>query len=994
MAAHTPMELEHRRGHEIRDADSGEGQVLNALLETIGDKARNTLIAVTGSSGAGKSHVVRWVHANLDHANAGYHILYVPRAVQTIRQLLKRIVEGLPGGGGVELMERVDAAVGSTTPAELQDRLLEAIGLALTWTLEPIPARDGEDASQAEEREMRNSLLGIPDEQGKRRNGLADLLDLPQVNRTLLRSGGLLERFTDSVYRETSSRGDQQEGFTEKDLPLREPGMRRALRDNRELLDLWNVITQNPKPALRLLNEALAQAAPRTLGFHAHHGETLDSLFRRSRQLLRAANKELVLLFEDLVQFGLIDGELYDQFTTQPGDDMAPLRVVFAVTDGPYDELGETVKTRITHRFAVNSASTVDQNAFVARYLNLVRVGRTDAEKAWAEAAVDGGEWLRNACDTREDGNPCRFRDRCHAGFGTVDVPHLGQVGLYPYNEVALKRALKGRGDNPTPRDVLDVCVIEELVEADTHISDGTYPHARVRERFDFTVQHAKDVVLDGRTGEQAERLYRAQVLWGDETNLSPVVAEAFSIQLPKKDTIPSRSKPKPEQPRPEAKPKQPDNARHVNPLSPVYQWQNGTELPGSDADEYRSILHKMVSQRLDLDQDLFHTAGDGTGGTLLKSLFPGNSFVIEGAARGRKPAETKIRLDLTRSPEDVRVLIAAKWFADHGDWNGRDAKWKPEGYEPLELMLTLEHRLDQWAEQVRQRFLREARGRDVARAAIGLRAVALLALGTPPDKLKTLNDVLGSRPKSGAVVPGWEEVDKVARDVLGSVSAVDLIANFAAVRQGDTGGPQLVDAVGLRLDLKAVMERPFEYLHRIGDEVSEASTNVVNWARKLAAAVDKAATNQLPQLVEASAYLAAELGDHAPKAVAQATRNVGKHAVDSGLFRPAKAVEAFHDAADVVERLPSSIPLAWRSDDDRSAADQALAAQGWAGLAIRGAQALAVLKDSMEATRAECARNDQTSDDLEARTQAVRMTLSSIRRALEELSTVEDGRG
>ncbi|MFC4145775.1 AAA family ATPase [Micromonospora mangrovi] len=99
LAAHTPMVVSHRRGEQLPGDGSDERQVLGALQAHIGDPDRNTLIAVTGESGAGKSHVVRWVNAHLD-PSPRYHVLYVPRAVQTIRDLLRRIVAGLPGSGG------------------------------------------------------------------------------------------------------------------------------------------------------------------------------------------------------------------------------------------------------------------------------------------------------------------------------------------------------------------------------------------------------------------------------------------------------------------------------------------------------------------------------------------------------------------------------------------------------------------------------------------------------------------------------------------------------------------------------------------------------------------------------------------------------------------------------------------------------------------------------------------------------------------------------
>ncbi|SFB52835.1 hypothetical protein SAMN05216266_11695 [Amycolatopsis marina] len=997
LAAHTPMILSHLRGEELPDAGSGEEQVLSALLSGVGDLDRNTLIAVTGNSGAGKSHVVRWAHAHLDQVDERFHVLYVPRAVQTIRELLRRIVAGLPGDGGQEFMKRVDAAVGSKSPGELRDRVLEEIRLALTWTLDHHPPQDGEDADQASAREERNNLLGVPDDQGKRRDGLADLLALPQVNRTMLRTDGLLDRVVGSVFEQISRRDGQQDEFTEEDLPIREAGLRKALARNPELADLWSIVVRDPQPALSLLDEAVRHALPSALGLTTHHGETLDILFRQSRQLLRQQGKELVLLFEDLAQFGLIDGELYDQFVIQPGEDFAPLRVLFAVTDGPYAKLEQTVATRITHQFRVESTAVTDHETFVARYLNLVRVGRSDVESSWAEAhAADrDGHWLRNACDTLSNGLPCQFRDECHRAFGAVDVPGLGHVGMYPYNEVALRRAVRGRGEKPTPRDILDVSVREVLIEADVHISNGTYPHPRVRERFDFTAFMPKGALLGDRSGEEADRLYRALVVWGDESSLQPTVAEAFSLSVPPEvgqRTATKARAPSPS-PAPAAKATSSDGlarATGSSPLQPLFQWQNGERLPNSDADMYRAILTKMVAARVDLSQGLFHTAS-GTGSVLLKDLFHGYSFVLEDA-RGREPAKSSVRFDITRGHDDVRVLMAAKWFADHGHWKSNEGMWPfPEGSDPVELMLTLEQRLDEWADEVRKAFVSRVHGRDLVRAAIGVRAVALLAAGAvTPDKLGGVNDVLQAKIHAAADGAVWERVDQLAIESVNEASAAELIGQFAAVRQGG-GDPQLVDIVELESGLSDVLRNPTGHLRWVAETFGDASASLALTARNLVAEIEKAAPAQHSKLVAAVTLLETELDGRRPVQVARAAHDVGRRALETGLFRPADGWADFEEAVDDVAGLPAGLPLGWRGGDDRSEADETLLVQGWGRAAIRGARALALLRDDLAATRVECARNDATAGDIEQHSQELRSRLDLIRQHLDALSSEVD---
>ncbi|PRX98011.1 hypothetical protein [Allonocardiopsis opalescens] len=986
LAAHSPMVLSHAKGEEKTESGQGERQVLDALIAGIGDADRNTLIAVTGGSGTGKSHVVRWVHAHVDPADERYHVLYVPRAVQTIRELLRRVVAGLPGQGGEAFMKRIDAAVGSTNPAELKDRLLEEMRFALTWTLEPQPPREGESEQEREQREERNSLLGDRDDQGKRRNGLADLLSLEPVNRTLLRTDGRLHRFVASVYERTSRRDDDQEGFEPADLPIRETGLRRALAGNQDLMGMWEVICFDPTPALEMLDEALRKAALKALGMRTSENEvTLDELFRSSRKLLRDQGKELVLLFEDLAQFGLIDGELYDQFATQPGADLAPLRVVFAVTDAPFQRLPDTVQTRITHRFTIEPSALTDRATFVARYLNLVRVGRQDVESAWARSRDDGAtDWVRNACDTREGGLPCRFRDECHAGFGAVDVSGLGRIGLYPYNDAALHRSLAARGSDPTPRDVLDVCVSETLIEADAHISRETYPHERVRDRFEFRPQRPKDVVLAGRSGEQAERLYRALVVWGGESHLPPAVTDAFALDAPV-TTEPTAHVSQAEAVR-EPEPLDMPATLAPSPLPQLFQWQVGHLLPTDEADRYRELLFKLVRSRLDLEFALFHTAGTGEGSRILSELFNRTSFTLEGA-RGRAAGSGRVLFALGRDDESVRVLAAARWFYDNGHWRPEDGIWPwPEGYDPVELMLDLEYHLDDWAEQVRAAFLDRVRGRGLAKAAIGTRAIALMAAGLSPASVQRIGDVLATEaPHADPATPPWTEVDRIARDILANPSINAFVSEFASVRQGDTGAAELVDAVMLEEGLAEFLRSPVAQLRRTAKEFGDTAPVLGKAAGDLLTAVEKATPDQSQEIVAAVKVLADGLQGRAPGEVARAAREVGQLAMDSGFFRPAEGRGDFADALAVLRDLPPELPL--DSVGEGHGAVDVIATQYWARAAVRGARALEVIRRSLAETRLESERTGVVGMDLDQVARDVRLKLRQVREHLQAMS-------
>jgi hypothetical protein len=977
LAAHTPVELARKKGTETVPHASGEAQVLKALLEDVGDASRNTLIAVTGESGSGKSHVVRWVNAHVSRDDDRYRVLYVPRAVQTLRALLHKIVADLPGVESTDLLERVDAAIGKASPGELKDRLVNEMRIALNWTIQASPAGDGETDDEAAAREDRNNILGIPDEQGRRRDGLADLLEEPQVSKALLREGGHLDRLVASFYDETSRREGSEGTFGEEDLPVRVAGIRRALSNRPDLAELWGMITADPTDALSLLDDALRKAIPPTLGLRSTSGgDTLDGLFRRSREILKSEGRELILIFEDLTQFGLVDGELYDQFATAPSDEVAPLRVVFAITDGAFARMEKTVSTRVTDIFDVGGSALSDPQKFLGRYLNLVRVGGPRARKLWTEGGQNADSpWMENACATRNEGQPCQFLDTCHTSFGKVEIDGLGEVGLYPYSQAALRRAITHLGDEKTPRLVLDECISTNLTEADARIADGTYPHERVKDRFDGHATKARDFLLQGVPVAEQSRAYWARLIWGDEElPLALGIEEAFSLTHTTSDV------PRPVTPVTPVTPATPVTLR-PSPLEPLWQWQNGTSgLIEDEVNYYRATLLALTQSRLQLDQDLVHIH-NGHGKALLVKVLNQTSFYFEGA-RGAGAGEGSVRFDLQPDSDTVRVLIAARWFRDHGHFDPDRGSWEwPAGYKPEELMLDLEVMLDAWAAAAKAKFLDVSGGRVPAADAVGLRAVALLAAGHRSEDLQSTGDVLGTAPiVVGQPSMSWGPVQRAAGQAL-ALEAHVYVAEFAAVRQGTTGGAQLVDTQELDHALTAWLADPMKELRRVQTEKVEATLTLR--ATELMAALMEAEEDERRTIGGASAFLVDTLEGVAPSVVASRALQIGDTAKSSGHFRPLDAWGSFRRSIDVLEshQTPSS---AFTAEPGPAGA---LRAQFEGRRMMQVATALANVQKCMKETKDECTRSGSASGDVEGLRAAVKDQVAKLDAIVNELS-------
>ncbi|WDZ84711.1 hypothetical protein [Micromonospora cathayae] len=993
LAAHTPMSIKHAKGIALNPGFSGEQQVLTALMEGFGDSERNTLVAVTGGSGAGKSHIVRWVHAHLRAADDQYRILYVPRAIQTLRELLRRLVTELPGVDGSDFMKRIDAAVGNISEEQLADKLLEEMRYALTWQIEEQSPVPGESDEERDLREDRNNLLGERDENGKRRDGLADLLALPELNRWLLRKEGLLRDIARTSQTESSRRDRQHNRFTVDDLPLRKAQFAKEARSRAGLQEIRNLIVSFPEPALELLGDALEVAVPRAFGTRAADGDTLDSLFRQSREALWAEGLELVLLFEDLAQFGLIDGELYDQFVIQPGADLAPLRVVYAVTTG-HSRIPKTVLTRITHEFEVDDSALKDRSTFLARYLNLVRVGRENIDEARAGESPDATDWIPNACDTREDGSPCRFRSECHAGFGTVEVSGLGRVGLFPYNDYALRQALAGPKANPpgeavTPRRLLETLIQGELIRADTHLAAGHYPDPEIKDRFNWQQERPEESLIGTQQGPDAQRLLRALVLWGAEKPLPPQIVEAFG--LPVRQAAPKPAGPVAPQPRPQppAPPAQPV-AKERTPMRELAPWGGGKDLPNVDVDRYRNMLRDMLGARLQLDQDLYYTE-KGAGKDVLNSILGLTSFDIEGPY-GRVAAATNRPFELKRGKENVRFLFGAYWWYIHGHWKPDEGTWEwPDSYQVGEIMAEVEARFDDWAEQVRQRFREKVKGRGPARAALGVRTIALRALGVPPEDLDGVTAVLRYRDDipEQRETQDWGPVHLAARAALRRAPALDYANQFAAVRQGTAPNPQLFDIAELDSALREAAESPAGFLRATAAEYQDAAPVVALAASELL----KALTAEGPARLAAAKALITELAEglaHCdPTTIADAAEKIGLRAARAGvnMFRPANGWEMFLQKVELLRDLRPELLADVARPTAGNPVDDVLALRPYLRDVLSGVESLRFLKLCLEQTAAEAVRQSRVHGDPDQLAQVAREDLSRVEEFMQVLA-------
>jgi hypothetical protein len=750
------------------------------------------LMPIIGESGTGKSHLVRWVREKTPSTDKR-KVIYLPKNKTSLKAVVQELLAEVEDRELNQLRGDVDRMSSQFDQPALEQRLVN---------------------------QLQEALAAAPPETGPARilsgkSGLQVVLQDPHVRNHLLRPGALIPQMAKSILNDRGKdEKDRPLEFTMEDLPtdILDPGQAAAV--TKKMLQLLGTRPDLQGAAVRMLNEQvqLAMANATTIGV----GRLQQAMLKVRRELARQG-KEIVLLIED---FAIIQGfqrELLDA-VIEVGErdgrsDLAPIRTLMAVTSGYYASLPDTVLTRV--RAATGYVYDLDvqfdpaigmseTSSFVGRYLNAARLGQEKVEKYGAREGVP----VPNACDG------CAFREQCHGAFGRSEEGH----GLYPFNESALRRAIRARPAPGAvgafnPRVVIGEVVRNVLLEHAGAIADGKFPDERFAEDY-----HARRAGETGYSADTRERVLSAAVrsvlndldpgdadrhatfleFWGDApdavVNLSPGMHEAFEIKLLKVEEL--KRKPTPP-PRPTTGsihgPERPDDgfpASVRRAIEHVENWATQeARLNQGTASEIRQIIRDAVVQRCAWNNPLMP---EPTGEVLRRAWPVGSAVVsIDGAYGEREAVTGTAPIRFTRSPGNA-VFFQGLLQAKAGNVQaGAEARRRLAGYA------------DQYQSHLQQATLRYLLITD-EHLAIGIRVSligATLAGKALPDmkEAELLSVVLDDgktwgRRDSESCARSWQAA--LQRHLEARPELVAGLRSGLGISRGSRGGVRMIDAV------------------------------------------------------------------------------------------------------------------------------------------------------------------------------------------------------
>ena len=610
LAVHQPM----RFIRVEQGAKRGTQQIRtehDLLAEFLQDKLPEgrLILPIEGSSGVGKSHVVRWIDAQLERRadREARHVIRVPKGT-SLKGVLRRLLDGLEGPCYEELRGQLLSAREKLDPELAAKHLILNICHRLEQESKAAAARIRDGLGTAEDKLMRSygDVRALPALIGD-----SELLHSHWLTREADGSKGVMallaEQITDEV---TGPEDTRQHQIRPEDLQL-SPELAGRLNHSsqRFYYGLHSGRGERLDEAARLINRVLDPAKQDLLQL----GDgSLTDLFRAVREQLYRDGKELVLLVEDFAVLSGMQGALLQVMITDADRDgeqvLCTMRSALAYTEG-VAHVPETVRTRARSLWTIEDqpgeAEDIHRRVveLVGAYLNAARVGQQGLRDAFL-AADDKDHWV-----PVEDGRDLEDETKVVLkAFGDSEAGYP----LFPFNREAVRQLTEqgSRKDGAlvfNPRNVINN-VLGKVLRERRAFERGRFPHAGLAEDL-RSAEVTSAVVRSISDREKQRRALTLLACWGDQAGvlaeaavLPEAVFTAFDLPQPTWGVAPLRSVVRPasgEAALSLAPP--PTVARPVSALDPMErEWKDALEHWGAGqrlSQQHARQLRKWLAQ-------------------------------------------------------------------------------------------------------------------------------------------------------------------------------------------------------------------------------------------------------------------------------------------------------------------------------------------------------------------------------------------------------------
>ena len=818
LAVHQPSPLVQRNAGTRLVTPSTEKDLLDSFI-TDNVPGGALLLPITGPSGVGKSHIIRWLDAQLRRSpkRDSFHIIRIPKSAN-----LRTVVELI-------LARLAD----DPRYARAREDLTRAVAEVSTKDAVIIFRGHLENALRAKRESLIGELREHPD-----RTNLKELIGHADMLPRLFSDAALDQHFVEHVLsrvvaRALSGRSEGAEGdetlsqFTAADLVL--PSTVALNQAARRVHDYYQrniapLDAERFQPVVDLLNKAVDPAIGNVFQLEqSTGGMTLQDIILAVREILLSDGKDLVLLVEDFAALAGIQ-EVLLKVCIQEGERdgkkvRATMRTALALTDG-YLSFRDTILTRAQREWVIGGGAQSDDEIkagvveMVGAYLNAARWGEDELRRLFAQQVAQEllADWLPA---WRDEG----VSDEESEALGAFGTDAKGNA-LFPFNRQAVEQLAErhlAQGGRQrlifNPRQVINE-ILRNTLLLRSDFEARSFPPAG------FQDARPNGALANWiRQTHQPEaitrRLATLLAIWGGNpadpaqiAHIPPAIFSTFNLPTPADladiryvpevpqptlaTTAPDTSaRPVVNTPVPASAPV-PDDPKIADLSTKLDLWAGGALLGQSEARAIRSVLFEMLKDAIDWPSIRIRPADLSA------------SWIFIPRARGNP--QSRPRLDVCDDPvdEDGSIRAGLKGAVRFAQVNSKRWSYPQADDDYVASAGIIDHLVAQLKPMLEEDA--KAQASTLARALITQSRIAGLA---PPVRLSGPDAVLSSlfaEPVPRDTQAFEENWDKLRQSALGSIGGKpartflqsELLARIACF-QGDAGRtPFAVDIVRL----------------------------------------------------------------------------------------------------------------------------------------------------------------------------------------------------
>ncbi|MET3527175.1 protein DpdH [Phenylobacterium koreense] len=820
-----------------------EDDLLEAFL-TDNVPGGTLLFPITGASGAGKSHIIRWLDAQLQRSakREQLHIIRIPKSA-SLRTVVELILEPLKDNprykDATEDLKRAVAEVDVGTAAVTFRAHLE-------------------NALAEIRKKLEVEVQQHPERAAALRPKIGHARDLPK----LFSDPALSQHFIDTVLSrvvsralrgrsETDEEEDDQTQFTTDDLVL-PPTVNLADASMPVRQYYTTVIASSDRarvaPAVEILNQAIDPAIGNVFQLQQSTGGiTLQDIILAVRKTLLDEGKDLVLLVEDFAALSGIQDVLLKVCIQEGERDgqrvRATMRTAIALTDGVLS-FRETIYTRAQREWVVGGRALSDDEIrtsaveMVGAYLNAARWGDDALKRKFAGSeGRPSSAWLESWRDEDDDDAQGMLR-----AFGSSNAGHP----LFPFNRAAIAamvdaHLVKNGQLVLNPRKVINSILRNTLLLRGDYTTNA-FPSADQRAVLP-NAWLAGWVRRAGQSEANRRRLGPLLAIWGGNptteegiANVAPGIFTGFGLPTPADlANITFVPPAQPIAPVAPTKPSAPSAERAPSPVTPepsapdpwfaeqqakLEAWTGGTPLGQAEANAIRSALAGMIKDAINWPALRLRP----------QPIRPGAIHIAN--AKGNTPAKRVIQVCESHEDSDGRIragMLGALRFARN------QQRWTYD--QAADDYVAATNLVDRLIAQLTPMLLDEA-NRQINAIARGLVTQARIAGLAPPVKLSNVQTALSAAfsplpaMENQAFDDGWEKVRASVWAETGGVAArktlQDDLRDLLGAFQG--AGSVLFGLDGVRLlDALAAGDKDDESETSLPDELGAETRGYLN---------------------------------------------------------------------------------------------------------------------------------------------------------------------